>query len=35
MILTINQKLDMIVHKEKYLNTYLGTYYNSSFIDQK
>lgn len=35
MILTINQKLDMIVHKEKYLNTYLDTYYNSSFIDQK
>lgn len=34
-ILTINQKLDMIVHKDEYLKNYLDTYYTKQFIDKK
>lgn len=34
-ILTINQKLDMIVHKDEYLKNYLDTYYTKQFINKK
>ena len=34
-ILSINNKLDMIYEKEKYLNSYLDSYYGDEFIDKK
>jgi len=34
-ILNINDKMDLVMDKELFLNNYIDTYYNNSFIDEK